>query len=323
MPATSLGTSSPTERTRRDRCPGVLRPWLADDGALVRLRLPGGEVTVAELTALAEVATAHGDGRVRLTSRANLQLRGLPRLDAATTAESAQVTTATPATELTPEAESALLETGLVPAPAHERVRNIMVSPLTGIASGLADLRPLVPALDAAICAEPQLTALPGRFLFVLDDGRGDLMSRRRDLGLVAVDAEHGQLLLGSHDHGPVLPLPEVPAALTALAHAFLAVRGNGEDAPWHVDELPPATAGARAWHHPFEMRAAAPGAYPQTPNEPLPAGMVAPGWVHHRCPHGLDRAAVAALTAGLAGETRLVVTPWRGVLTPDSRSTG
>ena len=31
-------------RTRGDLCPGALRPWPADDGLLIRLRLIGGAV---------------------------------------------------------------------------------------------------------------------------------------------------------------------------------------------------------------------------------------------------------------------------------------
>ena len=45
---------------------------------LVRLRLIGGQVSSASLRALADVAGAYGDGRVHLTSRANLQVRALP-----------------------------------------------------------------------------------------------------------------------------------------------------------------------------------------------------------------------------------------------------
>ena len=66
-------------RDRPDRCPGVLRPWVADDGALVRLRLVGGRTTPATLARLLDVAERHGDGTVALTRRANLQVRGLPQ----------------------------------------------------------------------------------------------------------------------------------------------------------------------------------------------------------------------------------------------------
>ena len=113
-------------RTRGDLCPGVLRPWPAEDGALVRLRIPGGRLALESLAGLLAVAEEYGDGRVHLTTRANLQLRGLPGRE-----------------ELPPHVVEAIRATGLLPHPDHELVRNIMVSPLTGLAGGRADLRPV------------------------------------------------------------------------------------------------------------------------------------------------------------------------------------
>ena len=52
--------SSP--RHHADRCPGVLRPWIADDGALVRLRLVGGALSAQALPDLAVIAGDHADG---------------------------------------------------------------------------------------------------------------------------------------------------------------------------------------------------------------------------------------------------------------------
>ncbi|MCT2278209.1 sulfite reductase subunit beta [Micromonospora chalcea] len=211
-----------TERTRRDLCPGLLRPWIADDGALVRVRVPGGIVPTAALCALVEVARAHGDGAVHLTSRANLQVRGLEhdggRLPETVVAD--------------------VIATGLVPSTSHELVRNILASPLTGRSGGRADLHPVVAGLDARLRAEPRLTALTGRFLFVLDDGRGDLVSRDLDLGLVALDSDTAQLRAGTSAWGPVIRLDEAAAALTGLAVRFAGLAGDRPDSPWHVDEL-------------------------------------------------------------------------------------
>ncbi|MDO5681698.1 MAG: hypothetical protein Q4G46_02560, partial [Propionibacteriaceae bacterium] len=55
----------PHSRQRGDLCPGLLRPFPAEDGAIIRLRLPGGEASVALLAALMELA-ADGAGFLQL-----------------------------------------------------------------------------------------------------------------------------------------------------------------------------------------------------------------------------------------------------------------
>lgn len=279
-------------RTRPDRCPGVLRPWPADDGALVRLRLVGGRISPAQLRALSRVARTHGDGDLHLTGRANLQLRALPAYDdGAGTALPAEVVTA-------------IAATGLLPVPSHDLVRNVVVSPQTGLAGGRADLRPVAAGLDALLCADPALAALPGRFLLVLDDGRGDVAGRGCDLGLVALDDATAQLRVGS-GWGDVVALEDAPARLVELARDFLAARGPGADAAWHVTELPdPLVAPA-----PPDQRAlvrSAPPAY----------GVVPGGW-HHEAPGGVLTATDVDALVERAGDV-LVVTPWRGVLVPE-----
>ncbi|CAL9328474.1 nitrite reductase [Nocardiopsis dassonvillei] len=283
---------SPTVRARRDRCPGALRPWPADDGLLVRLRLVGGRLPVRSLRALAAVAREYGDGRIHVTGRANLQLRALPGSGG----------------RLSPEVLRALEGTGLLPSPSHELVRNIMVSPRTGLGVGRADLRPVAAELDGLLCAEPRRAALPGRFLFALDDGSGDLLERPCDLGAVALDARTAQLRVGEH-WGPLTPLEEAAAALVRLADRFLELRGDGPDAPWHVAELP----------SPLTDPAPPDPGLPE-PAPPLPHGPLAGIGRHVPVPEeGLDRAAADALAAEAveAGSGELVVTPWRTVLVP------
>ncbi|MER7113406.1 sulfite reductase subunit beta [Saccharomonospora azurea] len=285
-------------RTRRDACPGVLRPWLADDGALVRLRLPGGAVAPGALAELLRVAERHGDGAVYLTSRANLQVRGLAHTDG----------------RLSDEVVDAVLATGLVPSPTHERVRNIMVSPLTGRSGGRADLRPVVGDFDARLCGESRLSALSGRFLFVLDDGRGDLAGRDLDLGLVAVDAEFAQLRAGSTGWGAVVPLGKAAETLTALAIAFVEQAGTAPDSPWHVDELD--SGGAGLLGVPQDRRADT-----RVSSGPPPLGKIAQqdGRVaeHVPVPDGrLDAHLMTELDA--LSPRELIVTPWRTVVVPD-----
>lgn len=276
--------SAPLLRSRPDRCPGVLRPWLADDGALVRIRLIGGRVPAAALSGLSGVAQRYGDRHLHLTARANLQLRALPATDG----------------HLPDDVVAAIEDTGLLPSRSHELGRNVMVSPLTGIAGGRADLRGLALELDGRLRASSALAGLPGRFLFVLDDGRGDLLDRTTDLGLVVIDGTRAQLRVGD-GWGPVLPLAHAPAALVALAEQFLDRRGDGAGAAWHVHEL-----SAPLWP-PTPAHADLPTASPPTPFGPFPGGE------HVAVPDGALTPQLVEELTGRAAE--LVVTPWHGVV--------
>ena len=100
--------------TIADHCPGVLRPHRAEDGSMVRLRVPGGQTTGAVLAAVAWTARRYGNPEIQLTTRAGLQIRGLP--DPVPAALVADIAAA-----------------GLLPSVTHERVRNIVASPFTGI----------------------------------------------------------------------------------------------------------------------------------------------------------------------------------------------
>lgn len=58
-------------------CPGALRPMLSGDGWVVRVRPRLGRVTQEQAKGLAALADTHGNGIIDLSSRANLQLRGV------------------------------------------------------------------------------------------------------------------------------------------------------------------------------------------------------------------------------------------------------
>ena len=127
----------------------------AADGALVRMRLPGGMITAAQLAALARTLDGFGSGTLELTARGNVQLRGITDVSAVA---------------------DAIAAAGLLPSATHERVRNIVASPLSGRVGG----RPTCGRwVDRAGRRDPRRAAArascAGRFWFSLDDGRGDV----------------------------------------------------------------------------------------------------------------------------------------------------
>ncbi|MGV0718266.1 precorrin-3B synthase [Mycolicibacterium sp. XJ662] len=201
-------------RTRdHDACPGALHVHRAADGALARVRLPGGMITAAQLEAVAAAATRWGSGTLELTSRANIQIRGIQ--------------------DDPSEVADAIAAAGLLPSPTHERVRNIVASPLSGRTATAADVRATVTALDEAIQVRRALEALPGRFLFGIDDGRGDVSGLAADAGVHFL-GDAAALLLAGRDTGVRLSAPKVVPTLIDVAARFVDIRGNA----WRVAEL-------------------------------------------------------------------------------------
>ena len=276
-------------RTRdQDACPGALQVHRAADGALARVRLPGGIITAAQLEALARAATDWGSPAMELTSRGNIQIRGI--------------------TDTTAVAE-AVAGAGLLPSETHERIRNIVASPLSGRVGPEADVRGLVTELDGAIQADPRLANLPGRFLFGIDDGRGDISGLAADTGIHVVGGS-AALLLAGRDTGIRLAMTDAVRALLAVAGRFADIR----ETAWRISEL----------DDPSRLLT---GFTPTSPPGATWAPLTRPpvGWIVQddgrvalgaAVPLGVLQARVAEFLAAI--NAPMAITPWRSVLVFD-----
>ncbi|QGK72360.1 precorrin-3B synthase [Allosaccharopolyspora coralli] len=287
-------------RTREDACPGAWHVHAAADGGLARIRLPGGRITAGQMRFLAESASELGNGQLELTSRANLQLRGVDDSDVA-------------------ELATRLGSHGLLPSRSHETCRNVIASPCTGLDDdGLLDVSRCVEELDTALCAVPELAALPGRFLFTVDDGRGDVSTLGGDIGLHAVGATEFAVLLAGRDSGVRVGQESAARSAITAAEAFMRQRA-AEPAPvWRLAEL-----------YDGRRRIAADLGRPcSEPSDPPFTEPVRPGIAARRgnlvalavgAPLGRltpQRASQLAALADRAGGD-LRITPWRSVLVP------
>lgn len=279
-------------RTRDDdACPGALQVHQAADGGLARIRLAGGMITAAQLAALAHAATEFGSPAMELTSRGNIQVRGIH--DAASLA--AAVETA-----------------GLLPSTTHERVRNIVASPLSGRSGGLGDVRDAVRDLDSGLQKRPDLAELPGRFWFGLDDGRGDISGLTPDVSTHLTSSDNAAVLVAGRDTGVRIAASQAPDTLLELAHTFQRIRGNR----WRTSEL----------DNTDELLAGS-GLNPTAPAGATwsPVDVPPVGWITQddgritlgaAVPLGVLRARTAEFVAAITAP--IVVTPWRSLLICD-----
>ncbi|QEV20805.1 cobalamin biosynthesis protein CobG [Streptomyces alboniger] len=291
-------------RDRGDACPGALRLHRADDGALARLRLPAGLLTGHQASVLGDAAERLADGNLSVTSRGNIELRGLGESCGA-------------------ELSTLLADAGLLPSERHERVRNIVASPLATLDRlGHADVQLWARELDGLLCAEDWTTALSGRFLFALDDGRGDVAGLGGDVTLIAESGGTAVVRVGSH--ALRVPGAAAPRAALAAAGAFLAAAREAGNGAWRVRELPAGhavdLAGAlRRGTEGSDGIDAEPAAAPHLPRPAAPL----PGVVGRAVAVGarLGRVTAAQWRALLpAPADELRVTPWRGLVIPGFR---
>jgi len=277
----------------------------AADGALARVRLPGGMIAAAQLEALAEAAERFGAGTLELTGRANVQIRGITDPSAVT---------------------DAVAEAGLLPSATHERIRNIVASPLSGRVGDRTDIRPWVHELDAAIQADEELAGLPGRFLFSIDDGTADVSGLAADAGVHVLPADGQELgdsgtdsrsvalFLAGRDTGIRLEPNQSVSTLVDVARRFVAHRGNA----WRIAEL----ADSDVLLGDAQRAAAAGGRFPPV-RPPV-------GWIEQTSDgSGQARVALGAvvplgvLTARQARfvaaiDAPVVITPWRSLVVCD-----
>ncbi|MCE2575879.1 precorrin-3B synthase [Komagataeibacter sp. FNDCR2] len=278
----------------RGWCPGLHTPMEAADGWLVRVRPPLGRLSTAQARHIARAARQYGNGLIELTSRGNLQLRGL-----------------------TPDSARAFARdmgnAGLASADAAtEARRGLLLSPLAGIDPQAApDAPDVIRALDAALAGADTLRGLPAKFLIAVDCGgyvpagtlRADIVAR----------AEGGGWLVACGDRACSCAGAEVAAIVLSLAHALAAM-----EPPARTVRDPARARAAFARAGLLDATRPAPATGPHAPPlaGPLPGhamGAVLP-------PGPIDASVLEAVArwADSAGNGHMRIGPWRTVVLED-----
>lgn len=187
-------------------CPGALTPMQSGDGLVVRIRPFNGRLTAAQAHGLARLSTAHGNGLLDVSSRANIQLRGVTE------------------TSYPPLIEGLNALHLLDQSHAVEARRNILVTPFWQPNDATDQI---ATALTQALC-DPNFPDLPKKFGFAIDTGPTPVLQNasadirlERDTGgglLIAVD--------GTPVAKPITQDAVIPEVLE-LVHWFLKQRGD------------------------------------------------------------------------------------------------
>lgn len=266
-------------------CPGALQPMRSGDGFVVRIRPRGGRIDATQAKGIAALAERHGNGLIDLTSRANLQIRGVSEASHSPLIEG-------------------LSQLGLVDAePEAEARRNILVTPFWTAGD---EIMSIAAELERSLAAGP--LGLPNKFGFAVDCGRervlagasADVRIERDTAGQLIVRADGAEL---GH---PVARSKVVDCAL-ALAEWFVhsgGVRGSRGRMAAHIG------AGATP---------------PQTLGEAKPARSLAtphPGHFPQGAMFGVAFGQMTHATLGNLGDRAggLRMTPWRMMLAEGMR---
>ena len=285
-------------------CPGALRPMMTGDGLLVRLRLPAGRMSFAQARAIAALSQRYGNGKISLSARTNLQLRGVNPED------HPQLITELQALGLAGDNEQA------------EAVRNLIVSPF----DGPLNLLPLATALDARLAQDETLWALPGKFGFALDANGPGLGPTAADVTFrAAQDGRFTLHLAGSKAAFGPYTAEELPDTAARIAGVFIAARAQSPELRRMTDFTRAAQFAPLMTRLGFARRAC--GAPALAPAQVHLADVLGKqeNFIGLAAPFGMmDAANLDALAdlAEQAGAKELRLTPWRAVLIIHPRQT-
>ncbi|OAN80860.1 hypothetical protein A8B78_10850 [Jannaschia sp. EhC01] len=173
-------------------CPGAFRPMASGDGLVVRVRPWMGELTALQALALCAVAERFGTSALEVTSRANLQIRGVSEADHGAVID-------------------ALLTAELLDAdPAMEGRRNLLMTPdwqAGDMTHGLA---------EALLEALSHLPDLPAKFGYAIDTGTEPWLAEAPADIRLECDATGGLILVadGAGKGRAVTPKAAIPALI-------------------------------------------------------------------------------------------------------------
>lgn len=278
--------TGPDSPVIRGWCPGALRPMMSGDGLVVRVRPRGGRLAPAQAQGIADLSARFGNGLIDLSSRANVQLRGV-----------------------TDESHGPLIEglraLGLIDATTEaEARRNIVVTPFWGPGDGTADL---ARALAEALAADgaPQT---PGKFGYAVDCGPQPVL---RDVSAdIRIErGAAGGLIVRASGAARGAPVDAEAAASAALRLARWFLESGG--APGGRGRMAAHLARGAALPEEFTLADA------QRATLPAPApGLYGPGVLV-----GFEFGQIQAETLSvLAQSGSLRATPWRMVLIEGAR---
>lgn len=182
-------------------CPGALRPMMSGDGLVVRVRPFQGRLSPAHATGIARLADTFGNGVIELTSRGNVQIRGVTEAGH-------------------PALLSGLMDLGLLDqSPRAEERRNLIVTPFY---ADNDDSVTLSRALTDMLAQDDAPDVSP-KFGFCIDAGQKPVLQGASADIRIERDAT-GQLILvadGAATGKPVTAHNAVPQAIE-LARWFL-----------------------------------------------------------------------------------------------------
>ncbi|AHI22778.1 precorrin-3B synthase [Corynebacterium vitaeruminis] len=274
------------DRSRQDMCPGTLRLHKAEDGLIGRVRFPGGLVRPEQWNDIARLSTELGNGTVHVTTRGNMQFRGVE--DSAAFAEFVE-------------------KAGFLPSREHDKLRNIIASPRATHLWGLID------DLDHSLLSSTDVIGLSGRTLFGFDAGQGDILSQHPDFGVFEEDGGFRLILGGALTDYVVTDRGLVGGALTRAAAAWQSLRGDN----WRVHEAPATHAAILAAVAEAVDLASSPAPDVQRPEDARPIGWIEDDNGSVALGAGLKFGFFSAKVASILGAVGapVTITPWASLL--------